>query len=79
MSGLDRAISLMGGLSALASAIGGDTKPQHVNNWRNRGIPVSRVHDVVRATAEQVLAHELRPDVFPDGFRFPKRATRANP
>lgn len=65
---LERAITVAGGLSALADKI--DQKPQTVNNWRSRGVPPERVLDVEKATADengkpQVSRHELRPDIYP--------------
>ena len=65
---LEKAITVAGGLSALAEKI--DQKPQTVNNWRSRGVPPERVLDVEKATADesgkpQVTRSELRPDIYP--------------
>lgn len=71
MSALERAIELAGGPSALADRIGGSVKAQHIINWRNRGVPVDRVKEIVRAVDGKVTAHDLMPTLFPKGFEFP--------
>lgn len=70
-SALERAIEIAGGLSALAERIGGSVKPQHIINWRNRGVPVDRVKEIVRAVEGRVSPHELAPEIYPKGFEFP--------
>jgi DNA-binding transcriptional regulator YdaS (Cro superfamily) len=76
MSAFERAIKIAGGSSALAERIGG-IKPQHIINWRSRGLPVDRVKAVVRAVDGKVTAHDLAPDLFPKGFVFPDEETAA--
>lgn len=57
-----KAVSICGGQSALAKAIG--VKPQAVQQWIGRGMaPVERVADIERATNGVVTARELRPDI----------------
>ena len=75
MSALQDAIDTAGGLTALAKAIG--VTPQVVVHWRNRGLPVDRVRDVVLATDGKVTAHDLMPSMFPAGFEFPTEQRRA--
>lgn len=64
MSPLERAIDHAGGLSALARAIGKNTLPQHIINWRNRGVPPDRCVDIERATDGVITRAQLRPDIF---------------
>lgn len=71
ISALEKAIEAVGGPSALADRIGGTVKAQHIINWRNRGVPVERVKEIVRATDGKVTAHDLMPGIFPEGFEFP--------
>lgn len=60
---LNDAISNIGGVSALASAVG--VSPQVVNNWRLRGqVPAKWCMAVESATKAAVTRYELRPDVF---------------
>lgn len=75
MSALQRAIDEAGGVTALATAVG--VTPQVVVHWRNRGLPVERVKAVVRAVENKVSAHELAPEVFPEGFEFPPETAAA--
>lgn len=81
---IDLAIEAVGTLNELARRLGSD--PQVLINWRKRGIPVSRVHEVSDATIERdpetdtpkkgakpkVLPHQLRPDK-PRMFPPPQR------
>lgn len=69
MSALERAITTAGGITALANAI--KVTPQVVVNWRKRGVPTERVRAIVQATNGEVSAHDLAPDLFPEGFEFP--------
>jgi len=63
MNALDRAISILGGVSQLAAAIG--AKQNVVSNWRIRGqVPSDRCIAIERATAGAVTRYELRADVF---------------
>lgn len=63
MSAIKRAIKAAGGPSALATRLG--VKPQHVVNWRSRGVPAERVLDIEAATDGKVTRYELRPDLYP--------------
>lgn len=63
MSALDMAIESVGGLSELARAL--DVKPQHIVNWKARGIPAPRVLAIEKATNGTVTRHDLRPDLYP--------------
>lgn len=68
ISALQRAIDIAGGGKALASELG--VSPMAVSQWKRRGIPVGRVHDVVRISKGQIQAYELRPDL-PELFPVP--------
>lgn len=63
MDALHRAVHLLGGQAALASAIG--LKQQHVWNWLHRGglVPAEHCPAIERATSGAVRCEELRPDV----------------
>ncbi|WP_330115610.1 Cro/CI family transcriptional regulator [Pseudomonas sp. JS3066] len=73
-SALSRAIKAAGGGRALAAELG--VSPMAVSQWKRRGIPVERVHAVVRACKGRVAAHELRPDL-PDIFPAPEHPAAA--
>lgn len=64
---LERAVTLAGGQSQMASRLGGSAKPAHVWNWLNRDnqLPGEHVISVSRAVDWQVTPHELRPDLYP--------------
>ena len=62
MSALERAINYAGGPSGLAKAIG--VLPQHVNNWKRRGVSVRACIAIEHATNGEVTREELRPDIF---------------
>lgn len=70
-SALDRAIRAVGCGRDLAKTLG--VSPMAVSQWKKRGVPVERVHAVVRASNGAVQAHELRPDL-PDLFPPPAAA-----
>lgn len=67
---IDRACDGVGGQGKLAALL--RVTPQAVNQWVSKGrVPVDRVKDVVRATDGTVTAHDLAPELFPEGFEFP--------
>ena len=65
MNALDRSIEALGGVSALASAIG--VAASLPSMWKKRGnVPAEHCPAIERATRERgapVLCEELRPDV----------------
>lgn len=62
MNGLDAAIRIAGGQSALAGLI--DVVPQVVNNWvRRDNVPAEHCPKIEKALAGKVTCEELRPDV----------------
>jgi DNA-binding transcriptional regulator YdaS (Cro superfamily) len=62
-SPIERAIEIVGGLTALATLI--DVSPQVIVNWRERGVPANRALAIEAATGAKVTRHELRPDIYP--------------
>lgn len=63
-SPLQRAVSIAGGQTALATVLG--VRQPHVWNWLNRSggvVPPEYVIPIERATG--VSRHELRPDIYP--------------
>lgn len=65
MSGLKRAIKILGSQASLASAIG--TTQQTVSNWLKSGFVSAKfVLRIEAATHGEVTRHELRPDLYPD-------------
>ncbi len=65
MNALERAIEKAGSQSALARAIGGKTKQQHVSYWlrESKGVvPPTYCEAIELATG--VPRHELRPDLW---------------
>lgn len=60
MNAIDKAIESAGGLSALAERL--KVKPNRVNNWRSRGVPIDQCVPVERATEGEVTRRDLRPD-----------------
>lgn len=66
LAGLDRALTVAGGPTALTRALG--CSKSVVGNWRRGGgIPASKVSAVARATG--LSPHELRPDLFDEGAK----------
>lgn len=73
MSPFEQLVQDIGGPTALAEAIGGTVKAQHIVNWRQRGVPHDRVKDIIRGARAKgcdVPPSDLRPDLYPAGFRF---------
>lgn len=60
----------------LASSLG--ISQSAISQWVKRGVPAERVPAVVRATKGAVTAHELRPDLYPEGFVFPEPASEVD-
>jgi DNA-binding transcriptional regulator YdaS (Cro superfamily) len=58
---IEAAIKHVGGITLLAKALG--VTPQHVVNWRARGVPAERCPSIERMTAGAVRCEELRPDI----------------
>lgn len=71
MEAIKRACEILGSQAALAKAVG--VTPQAVNQWINghTTLTVERTKQIVFATAGQISAHDLMPEMFPKGFRFP--------
>ncbi|AXK39634.1 transcriptional regulator [Crenobacter cavernae] len=57
---IDKAIELLGGVSATARLFG--VTPWAVSKWRQR-VPAERCIDIEKATKGAVRCEELRPDV----------------
>lgn len=66
MNPLDRAITHVGGVTALAEQLG--VRQSAVSNWRKRGdrprVPAERCIAIEQATDGAVTRYDLRPDVF---------------
>lgn len=62
MKPIDRAISVAGTQAALARSL--EVLPQHINNWKKRGVPADRCIAIEEATQGKVTRYDLRPDVF---------------
>lgn len=65
---LAAAIDSIGGYAATARALGIGTA-WAVQKWKQ--CPAERVKALVLASEERVSPHDLRPDLYPAGFRFP--------
>lgn len=64
VTGLARAIKVVGSIAGLASELGEST--QTVWNWKSRGVPAERCPDIERITlekGERVPCEEIRDDV----------------
>lgn len=44
-----------------------------VSQWLRDGVPAQRVRGIVAASGGEVTAHDLRPDLYPEGFEFPPK------
>ena len=71
MGALDRAISVMGGIAALADALGiGESTP---SMWKRRkNVPADyciAIYQVTKALGQPVRPEELRPDIAWDVLR----------
>jgi DNA-binding transcriptional regulator YdaS (Cro superfamily) len=62
MKPIELACEVAGGPTKLARSLG--VLPQHINNWRKRGVPAERCIAIEEATDGTVTRHDLRPDVF---------------
>jgi DNA-binding transcriptional regulator YdaS (Cro superfamily) len=72
-SAIERACDAVGGQVKLAELV--KVTPQAVNQWvAKQRVPLDRVKTVVLAAGGKVSAHELAPDLYPDGFEFPAEA-----
>lgn len=63
-TGIEKAIRLAGGVTALARLTG--VKHGHIHYWRKRRVPAERVGGICRALDWQIEPHELRPDLYED-------------
>lgn len=68
---LSAAIETIGGYAATARAVDLRTA-WAVQKWKR--CPAERVKGVVLACNGAVSAHDLRPDLYPEGFIFPAAA-----
>jgi DNA-binding transcriptional regulator YdaS (Cro superfamily) len=66
MTPIELAVEIAGGQAALARAIGGEVKQQHVWYWLNKGaaVPAEHCGAIEAATNGRVTRKDLRPDVF---------------
>ena len=65
---LSTAIEQIGGYAATARALNLKTA-WAVQKWKQ--CPAERVRAIVQACGSAVSAHDLRPDIYPEGFNFP--------
>lgn len=63
------------GLKELSARLG--VTYQAIRKWEKTKVPSHRVKQIVVATQGEVSAHELRPDLYPDGFQFPPEMLQA--
>lgn len=79
MNAITQAVELLGSQVALARAIGGSVKQQHVWKWLRSGkVPGDRVIDVARATGWKITPHQFRPDIYPNETDGLPEAVRAH-
>lgn len=45
-----------------------------VSQWLREGVPAERVKAICAESGGRVTPHELRPDLYPEGFEFPIEA-----
>ncbi len=65
MKAIEQAVSVLGGTSKAAAALG--VWPQSVTNWKARGrAPANQCIAIEAATKGAVTRYDLRPDVFGD-------------
>jgi len=57
--------------SWLAGRIG--VSQSAISQWLRDGVPADRVKQIVAASNGEVTAHDLRPDLYPRGFTFPRK------
>jgi DNA-binding transcriptional regulator YdaS (Cro superfamily) len=77
-AGVQKAVELVGGQSALAKRMGGPVKQGHVWKWlRMDRIPAERAIAIERATDGRVTRQELRPDLFGEPEPKPKPRKKA--
>ena len=74
LEALEKAVSVLGGQTALAEVCGGKVRQQHVYNWLNRDkrLPEKHMFKVQVATelkGDVVLAVNLCPEAFPDEMK----------
>jgi DNA-binding transcriptional regulator YdaS (Cro superfamily) len=71
---LQTAVKAIGGYAETARRLGLKTA-WAVQKWPK--CPAERVKGLVAASNGAVSAHELRPDLYPNGFQFPSEVTGA--
>lgn len=59
---LQRAIDHAGDVRSLAATLG--LLPQHINNWKSRGVPAPWCLPLEEASEGKASRHDLRPDIF---------------
>lgn len=67
MNGLQRAVEIAGGQTALAALLGPPIKQAHVWWWLEKmdgRVPPQHCAAIERATEGKVTRHDLRPDIF---------------
>ena len=62
MSGLEKAIAIAGGQTALAKKL--NLKQGHVSYWLTKGVPPKRAVQIEQALNGQVTRSELCPEIF---------------
>ena len=75
---LQEAVDVVGGQSELGRLIG--VKQQRISKWlllsKDEVPPAEFVRAIVEASCSKggsVTAHDLRPDLYPEGFTFPRK------
>ena len=74
---LERAIEFAGSQAALARAIGGRVRQQHIYYWLRHAVPAEYCADIERATHGRVTRRDLRPDIFDEPPRCRERRAGA--
>ncbi len=62
MNNIDKALQFFGTKAKLAEAL--DVSEMVVYQWSRRRVPVNRAIQIEKASGGNVLAAELRPDIF---------------